>query len=63
MTLAILIAYLVGSIPFALILAQSRALGCPATIGKLVDCPEIALAVRVVVLVEGVEGFDQLADA
>src|SRR3546814_13434093 len=49
--------------PFALILSQSRALGCPATIGNLVDRPEIAFAVRVVVLVEGVEGFDQLADA
>jgi hypothetical protein len=49
--------------PFALILAQSRALGRPAPIGKLVDRPEIALPVRVVVLGEGVERLDQLTDA
>ena len=43
--------------PFALIVAQSRALGRPLAIAKLIDRPEIALAVRVVVLVESVYRF------
>lgn len=48
--------------PFALVVARPRALGRPATARKLIDGPEIPLAVRVVVLVEGVKGFDQFAD-
>jgi hypothetical protein len=49
--------------PFALIVAQSRALGRPAAIAKLIDRPKIAFAVRVAVLIESVIGFDQFADA
>ena len=47
--------------PFVLVVAQSRVLGRPPAIGKLIDRPQIAFAVRVVVLGEGVIGFDQLA--
>lgn len=48
--------------PFALILAQSRALGRPTAIAKLIDRPEITFAVWVVVLGESVERLDQHAD-
>lgn len=48
--------------PLALVVAQSRVLGRPATTAKLIDTPRIAFTVGVTVIGKGIESLDKFED-